>query len=142
MCLDCAGVVGSHVHPSLKEVKKVSKNNDFFDLFGDTFPRWQKWPPRCVQRVPKGCPGGPKCRPGSARCRPRMSACRLFVSFCDPLALILGSIWFQMVPKMAPRCHFLSLNVDMPTHWVCMPTFCVILCALGQQQVTSNKILG
>ncbi len=62
-------MVGLHVHPALKEVKKVPKKRDLFNIFWDTFPRWQKWPPRCVQRVPEGCTGGLQCRAGRARCR-------------------------------------------------------------------------
>ena len=60
--------IGLHVHLVRKESKNVAKSSDLFNLFGDTVPAWWRWPPRCVQRVPKGCPGVPKGRPGSAQC--------------------------------------------------------------------------
>ena len=71
VCLDCAGVVKLHVQPSRKEVKKGPKFRGLFDLSGDSLQRWQKWPPRCAQRVPKERPSGPQCRPGNAQTVPK-----------------------------------------------------------------------
>ena len=54
MCLDCAGVIGLHVHPSRKESKKVAKNSGRFVCFRDLTPGVPKWCPRGAPGVAKG----------------------------------------------------------------------------------------
>ena len=58
--LDCAGVVGLHVHPSQKHTRNGAQNNGFFDHFQDVYRGGPKLLPRDVHGVPRGCPVRPK----------------------------------------------------------------------------------
>ena len=58
--LDCAGVVGLHVHPSQKHTRNGAQNNDLFDHFQDVYRGGPKLLPRDVHGVPRGFPVRPK----------------------------------------------------------------------------------
>ena len=57
MCLDCTGMIGLHVHPFLKELKKGFNGVVFFDFFGGHVPKMvevvSKGSSKGVREVPR-----------------------------------------------------------------------------------------
>jgi len=107
VCLDCAGVVKLHARPSRKVAKKGAKIRDFFDLLGDTLPRWSKWPPRCAQRVlpggAQGCPLGAQSELKGWRRVPKGAHLVLKACSNGGQGRLSGALGAQRVSKVCPR---------------------------------------